>query len=400
MSIAWQKDELERNVWDEALDRTAQAYAQFDNVWVSFSGGKDSTVVLNVALTVAERLGKLPLRVVFFDEEAIPFETEDYVRRIAQDPRIELEWLCLPVQHRNGCSRESPHWWPWAPEARDLWCRPLPPEAITDLPGFPVEPPERRPTIPETTGLLCPAELGSVGVLMGIRAAESMTRRRAVGNRRKENWIIHAHDLGPNVAKVYPVYDMNTNDVWHAAASFGWDYNEYYDLLEMVGIPHGSQRCAPPYGEQPMKDLWVFKTCCPDLWTKMVDRVPGAAAAARYARTEIYSFGESMELPEGYTWQELIRQRLLAVDDMSVRTYTGRRIQGFIRQHYKLTSEPLVSAMHPTTGLSWEWLYMLADRGDLKNREWRPLPKPEEFDKLRTAYLAAVKAELGITLEG
>ena len=128
--IRWQHRDLEEDVWSAALDRTRQAFLQFDHVFVAFSGGKDSTVVLNLALLVAEELGRLPLHVVHYDEEAIPYETEEYVRRVAQDPRVNLSWFCLPVQHRNSCNREDPYWWPWAPEVRHLWCRPLPAEAI------------------------------------------------------------------------------------------------------------------------------------------------------------------------------------------------------------------------------------------------------------------------------
>jgi predicted phosphoadenosine phosphosulfate sulfurtransferase len=54
---------------------------------VSFSGGKDSTAVLNTALVVAKELGRLPLDVVFFDEEAIHPPTIEYVERVRQAPR-------------------------------------------------------------------------------------------------------------------------------------------------------------------------------------------------------------------------------------------------------------------------------------------------------------------------
>ena len=105
----WGKEWLGENVWDLALDRARTAFDIFDHCFVAFSGGKDSTAVLEVAMKAAEEMGKLPLRVVFWDEEAIPYETEDYVRRRATDERTTMEWYCLPVHHRNACSRRHVH---------------------------------------------------------------------------------------------------------------------------------------------------------------------------------------------------------------------------------------------------------------------------------------------------
>lgn len=382
---AWGQRKLGMNVWEAALDRTRSAFKQFDHIVVAFSGGKDSTVVLNLALIVAEELGMLPIHVMHYDEEAIPFETEDYVRRVSEDPRVNLEWYCLPVQHRNACSREEPHWWPWAPEAKELWCRPLPPEAITELEGFPINPPDSRPSMPLSTGLVTPtARYGTVGQLMGIRADESLTRRRAVGNAREENWIIPGYDVGPNIHKVYPIYDWTTADVWTAPAEFGWDTNFAYDLMEMAGIPQPTQRCAPPYGEQPMRGLWSFKCCFPDLWEKMCQRVPGASTAALYARTGLYSYGEVAEPEPGQTWQEMIRVRLEKEEDEAIRTWIANRVSNYIRYHYRQTTEPLVSAGHPKSGVGWIWLYKMVDRGDLKERSWPEYGAPrEKYDKAR-----------------
>lgn len=390
----WKPSRLESTTWEAALDRTRAAFTQFDSCFVSFSGGKDSTVVLNLALIVAEELDRFPIRVVFWDEEAIAYETEDYCRRVADDPRVEMEWLCLPCQQRNACSREHPFWWPWAAEDEERWVRPLPPEAITTCDGFPFDPPMGRPTIPEMVGLICPVEkYGTVGELMGIRADESMVRRGAVGNDRFENFIIPAqlHDGRPNVFKVYPIYDMNTEDVWTAPATFGWDYNPSYDLMEMAGVPHFAQRCAPPYGEQPMQRLWTWKSCFPDIWEKMADRVPGASTAALYSRTELYSFNDVPEPPEGVTWQQFLHHRLEEYED-PLRSFIVKRVHDEIRRHYKMTSDPIVSAPHPVSGLGWRFIYLLADRGDLKNRRrgfYEELDSPkgramaEEYDAVR-----------------
>ena len=86
------KEYQSENVYNATLKRIHYIYDRFDKVVVSFSGGKDSTAVLNTALAVARERGKLPLEVVFFDEEAIHPPTIGYVHRVAANKEIDLKW--------------------------------------------------------------------------------------------------------------------------------------------------------------------------------------------------------------------------------------------------------------------------------------------------------------------
>jgi len=363
------------DVYTAALERTEHVMDTFDRVVVMFSGGKDSTAVLNVALEVAlshPRFDRhLPLRCVHWDEKAIPYETEDYVRRTAQRDNVVMEWYCVPLKHRNACARRSPWWWPWAPEARDRWCRPLPPEALTTLPGFAIDPPSARLSAPDAAGLLAPPDHGNVAQLMGIRAQESLIRYRAVTRKSTDNYIMKS-DTGTsnrNLFKAYPVYDWTTEDVWTAPARFGWDYNHAYDRLEMAGIPAGQQRCSPAFGEEPLEKLWSYASCFPDVWDKMIDRVPGVGAAARYARTELYAYRDRPDKPAGMTWPDFLLRYLAKYEPVDA-AFIAARLQDEIRLHYRKTTHPITpTAKHPHTGVSWKYLLMLAMRGDFKNRK-------------------------------
>ncbi len=354
------KEPAGRGVLDLALERIDHAYGLYDRMIVAFSGGKDSTAVLNLTLEVAAHRGRLPVPVVFYDEEAIAPHTHDYVDRVRADERVDLTWLCVPIKHRNGCSRSSPFWYPWAQEDEALWVRAMPAWGV-DLPDF------RRESMPEANRYLCrPGE--TTGILMGIRADESMNRMRSLLTRTNDNYIT-ADPFAAGVYLVKPIYDWRTPDVWTAPRQFGWDYNRAYDLMESAGIPHRDQRIAPPYGEQPMQSLWMWSVCWPELWAKMSRRVPGAATGARYAGTALYSFGSKPVPPEGMTYQEAIVYYATKHGRRQARRI-ATRLRAFMLRHRRLSGGDEIPETrgHHVTGLSWAFMLKVAIRGDIKER--------------------------------
>lgn len=355
---------IEDDVLSLSRARVVQLFDEFDHISVSFSGGKDSTVALHVTLDEAEKRGRLPLDVIHWDEEAIPPETVEYMARISLDPRISLRWFCLPIQHRNACSRQQPYWYPWAPEEEELWCRPLPPQAITEVAGF------KRLPVPQLNGVVYPNRAGRTACVMGIRADESLRRYRSVAGKVKDNWL-SIDPCAEWVTLAKPIYDWTTPDVWRAPHHLGWDYNRTYDTLTKLGISAHEQRVCPPYGEEPLRSLWIYAQAWPELWEKMVHRVPGAATAARYSRSPLYNF-KGGNKPEDMTYQEAIQHELKKWPRKE-RRLIADRIRNDIELHYKKNHDAHIPDRAADQllpgGLSWEFLYMIAVRGDLKQRK-------------------------------
>lgn len=394
------KVSVDRDVLDLARERVRDCFRLFDTCVVSFSGGKDSTVVLNLTIEAAKEIGRGKIRAIFLDEEAISYETEQYVRRVNQGGSVDLEWYCVPVEHRNACSRRHPFWYPWAPEDEHLWVRPMPPEGITfdRLEGFPINPGERQ-SFPNLIGYLYPADkYGRVGMLMGIRAQESLTRLGAILKPTTDSrpWIRkweEGYRNQGNIYKCYPIYDWRTEDVWTAPAEFGWDYNKSYDIMDKAGIPPHQQRVAPPYGEEPMQHLWMYAQCFPDIWDKMSRRVPGAATGARYSRSYLYGYGALPEKPAGISWHDYIRGWILK-HPKNVQAHIARRIKMWLNTHYSTTRDPIaVNTPHPQTGVCWNFIMMLAMRGDFKERKQprrNDLRNQKSLEARREKYAAEI----------
>lgn len=361
---------LDQDVVELALERIRRTYEVCDRVSVMFSGGKDSTVCLNLTIQVAAELGRLPVDVIFYDEEAIPPETVEYCKRVAARPEVSFRWYCCPIKHRNACSKQQPFWYPWNPEEKELWVRPLPVE-VADIPGcrlFTSVPGIDGRMTPDTNAALHPVELGTVGVIFGIRTDESLRRFRSVTKRVTDNFISWNPDVR-HVAFSKPIYDWHSTDVWTAPAKFGWDYNRAYDVMHAAGMSVHAQRCSPPYGEEPLERLWTYSVCWPELWDAMTERVQGAATAGRYCRSPLYGYGGDAGEWNTEDDPKWLIERALMRWEPATRAKVKARIKKEIERHFKTTDEPIPLEEPLGSGCTWKWLYTIAYRGDLKNRK-------------------------------
>lgn len=357
------KEYQDINVYDEALNRVRYLYDQFDEVIVSFSGGKDSTAVLNITLEVARERNRLPLRVVYFDEEVVHPPTIEYVRRVANMEEIEMEWYCLEIQHRNAASNASPFWYTWDKENKDLWVRELPEDAITEHPRF-----KKGMTIPDFGPYLYERDGTKIAMLTGIRTEESLRRLQVITSKKNDSYIQAYSANSTGQTKAHPIYDWSSEDVWLAVTKNNWDYNKTYDLFNKTKL-YGNylqQRVCPPFGEEPLRGLFLWAECFPELWHKMLNRVPGVSTAWRYANTDLYSRANR---PEHMTYKEYLNV-ILDSYDVEYRNKVKRTINKYIKRHRAKTDDRIEEEeVHPVSGMSYEFLCRVAIRGDFKGRQ-------------------------------
>ena len=226
------------NVFEAARARIARVFDDFPRICVSFSAGKDSTVMLHLAALEARTRGR-KIGVLLVDLEAQYALTMEHARAMLDlyADVLEPHWVCLPIALRNAVSNIEPRWTCWDTDARDAWVRQPPKGAITDPAHFPffrvgMEFEEFVPVFNAwyAQGKLC-------AVLVGIRTQESLNRWRAItGNNARYEDLPWTTIKGPRVVNAYPIYDWRTEDIWTYHARTGLPYNALYDRFHQAGL--------------------------------------------------------------------------------------------------------------------------------------------------------------------
>ena len=98
----------DQTVYDAALDRIRYLYDEFENIMVCVSGGKDSTVIFNLCKIVAQEKNRLPMKVMFLDQEAEWQSVVDHIREIMTDSDVEPYWIQAPILLKNATSTGEP----------------------------------------------------------------------------------------------------------------------------------------------------------------------------------------------------------------------------------------------------------------------------------------------------
>lgn len=301
----------DQDVNQAARERIRHILRHFPHFYVSLSGGKDSGVLLNLAIEESEKLGRLPVDVLIIDFEAQYQHTIKFLERMAKTGKIRPYWVCLPLSLRNAVSQYQPKWLCWDPNAQDKWVRPYPNVAgvITDPTFFPFFETgmEFEEFVVEFAKWYQAKHQTSIAALVGIRADESLNRYRTIKNQHKARFHHHAWTtkLGDQMYSAYPIYDWKTRDIWIANGRFCWDYNRIYELMYKAGVSLAQQRLCQPFGDDQRKGLWLYHILEPHTWQKLIERVEGCNFGARYCKDQGRILGYyRFTLPKGYTYRK------------------------------------------------------------------------------------------------
>lgn len=303
---------LNQDVYGALQERLHFLFKEFDNIYLSFSGGKDSGLLLNLVLDFRNRYYPQRMVGVFHqDFEAQYTVTTEYVERTFDRIQDEVEpyWVCLPMATRTALSSYEMYWYPWDDTKREAWVRPMPQkDYVVNLEHNPITTYQYRmhqEDLAKQFGRWYRLSHGmkKTVCLLGMRADESLQRYSGFLNKRYgykgECWITKQFK---DVWCASPLYDWSIQDVWHANAVFGYDYNHLYDLYYMAGLKVSQMRVASPFNDYSKDALNLYRVIDPEIWTRLVGRVRGANFTAIYGRTRAMGY-RNVKLPEGHTWK-------------------------------------------------------------------------------------------------
>lgn len=306
------KKYLSKNVYEAAKERFRIIYSEFDRVCVSFSNGKDSGVLLNLAIEVAREMKKLPVYALYIDFEAQYKNAIDFTYKMFNLKEVHPYWVCLPIHLRNSVSQFQPHWLCWDKNKKEAWVRDIPDHesVISDINYFPFfhEGMEFEEFVPKFAKWFSNGK--KTCQVVGIRSDESLNRYRTIASDSKityknYQWTTKLFRKSKSeIYSAYPIYDWKTRDIWIANGKFGWEYNKIYDLMNLAGVSIHKQRLCQPYGDDQRQGLYLFKILEPETWAKIVNRVEGANFGNRYVKTNRTALGNyKINLPKGHTYK-------------------------------------------------------------------------------------------------
>jgi predicted phosphoadenosine phosphosulfate sulfurtransferase len=279
------------NVYEAALQRIEYLFNEFDNVVVGFSGGKDSTVTLNLALEVATKLNRVPLKVIFIDQEAEWQGTIDYVKKVMHDARIEPMWFQMPMVITNNASSYNRYSYCWNEEERDKWIHQKDPISIKEN-KYGTE------RFHELFEAIFKVEFKGIKscYLAGVRTEEAPKRFVALTHSLCYKYITWGKILNRKESHYtfYPIYDWSVSDVWKYINSNGIEYNKVYDEMYRHGVSVKDMRISNLHHETAIQNLLLVQEIEPKTWNKIVDRIEGASSIKHIKKN---SFTCPKELP-------------------------------------------------------------------------------------------------------
>jgi predicted phosphoadenosine phosphosulfate sulfurtransferase len=267
---------LDMDVLTAARKRMGDLYTIHDSVVISFSGGKDSLVCLALAREAAAKAGKLPVHVMFFDEELIPDPVLQTVDHYRQQDWVDLKWMCFPLESNKYVLGRAQHYIQWDPKRQHL--RPKPAFAYEPLPG---ELKGEYSSQYEISAIVADRWFpGRVCFVTGVRASESLLRLRACLTSRQHAWLMGS-DASKRLTTARPIYDWSENDVLKYIMEEKLVYSELYDLQHLAG---SQLRVSTPLHSEAARYFEKWRAIAPTFYQQVVDLFPEMMAHERYCK--------------------------------------------------------------------------------------------------------------------
>lgn len=328
------KKELQINVLEASTIRIKKVFDTFERFYISFSGGKDSSVMTHLVLNEA-RKRNVKVGLLIIDLEAQYNATISHIEEMIEEYKdvIDLHWVCPDLLLRNAVSDFEPKWCSWDSDKKDIWVRNKP-KLASDMNQYDFYYPKMEfEEFMVLFGKWYAKDKLTAGFI-GIRSDESLHRYRAitankVGQIFKDwKWTTK---LSNSLYNIYPIYDWRTEDIWVFHSKYpNLAYNKIYDLMTRGGVKLSNQRLCQPFGDDQKKGLWLYHILEPLTWYKLLNRVSGVNSGALYIQENGNINGyNDVTLPKNHTWESYTNY-LLASLPKKIQLHYKERFVKFI----------------------------------------------------------------------
>lgn len=284
----------EDDVLVAARKRVSYLFDNYDNIQLSFSGGKDSTVLFHLLNEEAIKRGRKFI-LYFQDQEAEYQSTVDFVEWAMSQPNVIPRWYQVPIFMTNATSSEQLFLWAWGNGER--WVRDKNPLAIHEIKN---KYPKRFYKFNLWVGRELEKMPGRSVSIIGLRAEESPSRRFVMfGEDSEMFWLRRVNT--PH--KAYPIIDWKFTDVWKYLIENGKPYNSAYDKMYKLGISLRSMRVSNLIHEKSYRCLTDLQEMEPETFNKLQERLKGVHSASIYGKENlVYSI---KKLPKTFdSWRD------------------------------------------------------------------------------------------------
>ena len=282
------------NVLDAVRKRISYLFDHYDNISLSFSGGKDSTALFH--LVNAEAIKRDRKFILYFQDQEAEYQgTIDFVEWAMTQPNVIPLWYQVPIFMTNAASQQQLFLWAWG--EGEEWIREKHPIAIHSIENVY---PKRFHKFNLWVGQNLKKLKGSSVSIIGLRAEESPDRRFVMFGEDSELFWLRRKNT-PH--KAYPIIDWRYTDVWKYLIENNLKYNKVYDKMYMLGGNLKFFRVSNLVHEKAFRCLTDLQELEPETYDKLEKRLHGVHTAAIYGKENlIYSI---KSLPENFkTWKE------------------------------------------------------------------------------------------------
>lgn len=308
---------LAENVVEAAQRRIRFIFDAFQNVIVSISGGKDSTVLAYLAVLEAARRGR-KVGLFFLDEEVVYQSTIDQVEYLMglDPPHINRLWLQVEFYLSNAVSLEESQLLCWEAGKHKIWMRPKGRNNICAPPWG--KTPKHQTACKGGVGFYDAIQnfeecYTDTAFVVGLRATESPNRWRTMVNHPVDvqgTPVYWGTNKGRGNAALYPLYDWNFHDVWKFIATENIRYSKLYDWQFRKGMRMSEIRCSSLIHERSFKSICELPEFEPKTYDRLLKRIKGISFAQETGKNS--KMFQVRKRPKAFTSWRAYRDFLLS----------------------------------------------------------------------------------------